>query len=418
MRLYGSAFFPVLGLIAVLISSCSSPLKPSEKANNSEMRGGVGAGKNLFAPPSPKSPAQMVTFGRHLVTKSFLSRTGSTTSLTPRTLLRQSLYSGIMAHNGVPRRQIAPALKALVDPSSSACGGASCARVFGLKPREVEAYLDECYDVASRDKRLAQPQNEGARRTILSSLIKDDVSSPFANPELKAILATVKRIAETETKFLAYGFASTGCDYRAFYMAMAVATEQIAPKAYYNSARTGFKLMPTSNMTWEYHVATAFTVGDQEFILDPTFKVLGLAHDLILPKDQWLKLSGPRKQGFWDPSHGTDPSREFYFPGSFSLLENLRVREQASTAFLDGDELLAFRSRQESIRKGSFDDLPRFTMKDINEACRNMTFLLFKENPASADLQKGLIAHTQDLIAKLEALGKLDRNAAFQCSIR
>jgi hypothetical protein len=221
-----------------------------------------------------------------------------------------------------------------------------------------------------------------------------------------------------ESKYLAYGFASTGCDYRAFYMAMVLASEAIAPKAFYNSAMTGFKLMPIPSITWEYHVATTFTAGDKEYVIDPTFRALGLADDTILAKEQWLRLSGPKKQGFWESSHGTVAQREYYFPGSFSLLENLRVREQGSTASLEGDQLAAFRASQERIRTGSFDDLPKFTLKDINEACRNMAFLLQKENTASVDLQKRLIAHTKDLITKLDGLGKLDRNAIFECRVR
>jgi hypothetical protein len=287
-----------------------------------------------------------------------------------------------------------------------------------LKAKDVEEYLDESHDIASRDSVLAQPENNGRRKTILASLQRHSDLEDLSSEGLASVLDDLRRLVDDESKYLAYGFASTGCDYRAFYMAMALATEAIAPKAFYNLATTGFKLMPIPSITWEYHVATTFTAGNKEYVIDPTYRALGLAEDSILAKEEWVRLSGPRKQGFWDRSHGNEPHRLFYFPGSFSLLENLRVRVQGSTVSLEGDQLAAFRASQERVRIGSFDDLPKFTLKDINEACRSMTILLQKENAASVELQKSLIVHTEDLIVQLDRLGKLDRNAIFECRVR
>lgn len=392
--------------------------KSTQPPSEYQMTGIVSAGKDVLLAPKPRSPADMTAFSRHLLSHGQRKVAAAPLGLPPRVALRQSLYSGILTFNGVPRHQIAPALRALVDPSSTACGGTSCSRVFDLKPKEVEEYLDDSHDVARRDKVLAQPENDGRRKTILASLQRQRDLNQLSSAGLAPILGDLRRLADGEAKYLAYGFASTGCDYRAFYMAMALATEAIAPKAFYNLAMTGFKLMPIPSITWEYHVATTFTAGDKEYVIDPTFKALGLADDSLLTKEHWLRLSGPKKQGFWDSSHGNEPHRRFYFPGSFSLLENLRVREQGSTASLEGDQLAAFRESQERVRIGSFDDLPKFTMKDINEACRSMTFLLHKENTASVELQKSLIAHTEDLILKLDGLSKLDRNAKFECRVR
>lgn len=401
-----------------LMVSCSVESNSTQHLREYQTTGVVGAGKDVLLAPKPRSATDLSAFSRHLVSHSRRKVTEAPPGLSGRVALRQSLYTGILAFSGVPRRQIAPALRALVDPSSMACGGASCSRAFDLKPKDVEEYLDDAHGIASRDKVLAQPENDGRRKTILASLQRQSDLDHLSSNGLASILGDLRRLTDGEAKYLAYGFASTGCDYRAFYMAMALATQAIAPKAFYNLAMTGFKLMPVPSITWEYHVATAFTAGDKEYVIDPTFRVLGLADDTILAKDQWLRLSGPKKQGFWDPSHGNEPHRHFYFPGSFSLLENVRVREQGSTASLEGDQLAAFRANQERIRIGSFDDLPKFTLKDINEACRNMTFLLHKENRASVELQKSLIAHTEDLILKLDGLGKLDRNAIFECRVR
>jgi len=99
-------------------------------------------------------------------------------------------------------------------------------------------------------------------------------------------------------------------------------------------------------------------------------------------------------------------------------LPQIHFLRDYSTVFLKGDELSDFRVQQEAIRKGSFDDLPPFAMTDINEACRNMTYLLAKENADSTNIQEAMISHTQDLIVKLDLLGKLARNADSLCSVR
>ena len=409
----------IAGMVSIFSTSCSLE-QPSSQAE-SNVQGAISGSRYIFTAPKPKSAAQLVHFQRTITTASRQIKVSATRSGSPRHALRHSIFRGIIDIEGIPRGQIKPTLTSLVAPHSRACDGVSCSRVFGLEPKDVDSYLDESLEIAAKDDVLAQKNNEGSRRLILSSLTREDNSPYSKSLETKDAvvqLATVRKKADLAAQTFAYGFASTGCDYRAFYLAMELASEGIAPKAVYNSARTGFKLMPTSAITWEYHVATTITVHGQEFVVDPTFKALGLASDSLLSKDEWFKLSGVRKQAFWGPSDGEEPYREFYFPGSFSLLENLRVREQGSTVHLQGAELTELNIQQQKIRNASFDETPSFTIKDINEACRSMTFLLHKENPASIAAQSAIIQRTEHLISQLDALGKITHDAIFKCSTR
>ena len=407
------------GMASVFSTSCSLEQPASHAESN--VQGAISGSKYIFTAPKPKSAAQLAHFQRTITTASRQIKASATRSGSPRSALRNSLFRGIIDSEGIPRRQVQPTLTSLLAPQSRACDGVSCSRVFGLDPKDVDSYLDESFEIAAKDNVLAQKNNERSKGLILSSLTREDdtsFSKGSAPEDVLEQLATVRKKVDLAAKTFAYGFASTGCDYRAFYLAMELASEGIAPKALYNSARTGFKLTPTSAITWEYHVATTITVHGQEFVVDPTFKALGLASDSILSKQEWFKLSGVRKQGFWEPSDGEDPYREFYFPGSFSLLENLRAREQGSTVHLQGAELTELTNQQQKIRNASFDETPSFTIKDINEACRNMTFLLHKDNPASIAAQSAMIQRTEHLISQLDALGKLTRDAVFQCSTR
>ncbi len=244
-------------------------------------------------------------------------------------------------------------------------------------------------------------------------------SAPTVDHERQLeILAIARSKAEEASKILGYSIGETGCDYRAFYLSMALATEGIYSSAFYGMARTGFKFVPKAGITWEYHVAPMIQMNEEAWVVDPTMRALGLSDEIVLSRAQWKDLLSVEKQVFWKAEDGDEGIREFYFQGSFTLLENLRVRQQGDNARAPASAMAAFQKEQEAIKKSSFAAMLPFAMSDINEVCKSIIFLTHQEKDNSIDKQKDLIKNFEGLVAGLEARGKLKRDVAFTCSTR
>ncbi len=91
----------------------------------------------------------------------------------PKDHLKSSIVSTIVANNGIPRQQIKEILTELLDPKSTACSGASCSKVFGIKASEVDRYLDDLGDDVANSKRLDAPDQRQTRDQLLGSLRRE-----------------------------------------------------------------------------------------------------------------------------------------------------------------------------------------------------------------------------------------------------
>lgn len=412
-----------LGLVGTL-PSCSGGGSLQESADASALKGRTLIPMAPLASPPPPRSGQILAKMTHSLTRGMKKIAGPTTSKSQevRQALRSTLCRSLLDVGGVPRSQMGPLLRDLTAPSSRACDNESCARIFGINDDQVNDFLDSSFEDVQRSPTLARPENAHQKEILLGSLAPTPPNRRTlggTTPEIDAVLSSVRSQIEKVSPLLAYRVANTGCDYRAYLLAMELATTKIAPKALFANARTGFKLAPSGQIMWEYHVATSVILDEREFIIDPTFKSLGRASDVILDKNTWLGLLGAKKQGFWNPSHGEASIREHYFEGSFTLgEENARVRAMADAATLSENGKSAFRASQTATKMRSFDDLESFLMTDVNTACRSMTYLLNLENPASKAPQIAFVQHTMQLLEKLEKVGKIKRNAGFQCEIR
>lgn len=95
---------------------------------------------------------------------------GSSTTVTGSDALGGSYLKALRDLGGVPRHQGARALRQILAPDANACGGGSCARVFGIKSESVEPFLDNLTIKTGLSSSLLQPENREIRVTLLSSL--------------------------------------------------------------------------------------------------------------------------------------------------------------------------------------------------------------------------------------------------------
>ena len=84
--------------------------------------------------------------------------------------IEKTLLSSILDAEGLPRSQIKDIFMKLLDPSSTACGGASCARVFGIRQSEVDDLLDNLRTQVEKSASLNQEANLRSRNILLDSL--------------------------------------------------------------------------------------------------------------------------------------------------------------------------------------------------------------------------------------------------------
>lgn len=122
--------------------------------------------------PAAKTAVELAAIKKGLV-KSLVTGLEKSASTNPIDLLKSSIVSTIAANNGIPRQQIKEILTELLDPKSTACSGASCSQVFGLKASEVDQYLDDLGDDVANSKRLEAPDQQKTRDQLLGSLRRE-----------------------------------------------------------------------------------------------------------------------------------------------------------------------------------------------------------------------------------------------------
>ena len=82
------------------------------------------------------------------------------------------LVQAIVASGGIHPDQLHRVLRQLLDHNVDACGGASCARVLGIKPGEINDFLDEILKKLERSRESGESQLSDAQVTVLASSLK------------------------------------------------------------------------------------------------------------------------------------------------------------------------------------------------------------------------------------------------------
>ena len=193
--------------------------------------------------------------------------------------------------------------------------------------------------------------------------------------------------------YLPFKYKADGCDARALYMSMELASNHIESNAIFAFAQDGYPLI-VGPIEWGYHVAPMLNVGSTAskvtpMVLDPSMA------DTPLTANQWLT---DMQRG---PSQTDASSRPtiVIVPGSRYAPQGA----QQETTYYDQDI-------------PSFDDLPPFQVTDVQSACDVMHKYIDLEaadpnddvspDQAAAKQQK-LLDRTTSLLAALDGVGKL-----------
>jgi hypothetical protein len=90
--------------------------------------------------------------------------------------IEKTLLSSILDAEGIPRSQIKDIFMKILAPNSTLCGGASCARIFGIKQDQVDDLLDNLRNQVEKSASLSQEANLRSRNILLDSLERSSTS--------------------------------------------------------------------------------------------------------------------------------------------------------------------------------------------------------------------------------------------------
>ncbi len=180
-----------LSHMAAMTYACGT--RPSNRDSSVQ---GIIPTKNLGKmAPQPKNPTQLSHFRKGMVS-AFDKYHALSTSQTKYKSLQKSLYSAIEESAGLPRTQIENVMEVLVSPSTTACGGASCARVFGLTQDEIVDFLDKSKELIAKTPIQTQKEKNALRDLLIASLThEDDIAK--SNRPIKEVLTELGTVTPT-----------------------------------------------------------------------------------------------------------------------------------------------------------------------------------------------------------------------------
>lgn len=121
----------------------------------------------------PRDADTLLNISKRLVTA---VNPGKFSPMAAKQNIEKTLFTSILDAEGIPRSQIKDIFMKLLDPSSTACSGASCTRVFGIKQSEVDDLLDNLRDQVEKSPSLNQEANLRSRNILLDSLERSNTS--------------------------------------------------------------------------------------------------------------------------------------------------------------------------------------------------------------------------------------------------
>jgi hypothetical protein len=161
--------FTLIKLLA--IAACN----PSEggRKNDSIVAGAIPVARGSVLTLKPRSGPFLASF-RNSLSRSLVQRTRVTAAT--KSTFRQSMLGSLSSSGGIPRNQLEPLIKGMVDDSSTACDGVSCSRIFALGADQVSAFLDESHDLISAHKSKLTTDQTQLRDILLASLRRESTS--------------------------------------------------------------------------------------------------------------------------------------------------------------------------------------------------------------------------------------------------
>ena len=224
--------------------------------------------------------------------------------------------------------------------------------------------------------------------------------SSSSHSENKALVSS-QQLADAfdiieEIDYLPYAFTTDGCYARALYMSMELASSAIPSSSLYVMG----DLQPNDQTRWRYHVAPLITEEDfsAAYILDPSL------------------LEAPASIGDWviasDELWPDDEYNYWLADGSRYIDDEwLNINYSAQTDLL----------QQSAVLDGmlqSFEEMPAFSMEDVNHACKTMHRYWGGVDGLSSGslalIREKLLERSQQLVTRLSQLGKID-GGQFTC---
>ena len=173
-----------MALVMSMTMTLSCGVSP-ETPQSSESKGSFKGIEQFIILPKLKTPETLrsvkTLLGKQMA-KLGITQPTATNQATLGRAFNAAYIEAVHHAGGLPRSQGEAIVKELVSPESQACGGTSCAVIFGVSPNDVSEYFNGMLTVAGSSKALAKPENTTARRVILGSLVpetKGTVSSSW-----------------------------------------------------------------------------------------------------------------------------------------------------------------------------------------------------------------------------------------------
>ena len=170
----------VLWVVLFVAAGCSYESQKGSDLN------GVGTNisvllRDMLCLPKPKPPSELKIFHKSLINHILSAKSGSQKG---KIQLQNAIIGQITENSAVARQDLKKSLEILLSDKDSACGGASCSRVFHLNTEQIDEFIDNLYFRVATSEALLAPENIPVRYRILSSLVEPEEGSfPFISEE-------------------------------------------------------------------------------------------------------------------------------------------------------------------------------------------------------------------------------------------
>lgn len=159
----------------VFASACNIS-GPSDQT--SEVSGKVPTRATRIDMPEPAPQEVLENFGKRIRASIPLASVSTASTPAQKRLGLTSAYIKTLADVAyIPRKQGQKIIENLVSESSTACGGGSCARVFGIKPQETDDFFNHTLAEVGSSKTLAESAKSEQKKRLIGALTPESDGS-------------------------------------------------------------------------------------------------------------------------------------------------------------------------------------------------------------------------------------------------
>jgi hypothetical protein len=128
--------------------------------------------------PEPAPQDVLEKFGKRIQASIPLASVSTASTPAQKRLGLTSAYIKTLADVAyIPRKQGQKIIENLVSENSTACGGGSCSRVFGIKPQETDVFFNHTLAEVGTSKTLAEPTKSEQKKRLIGALTPESDGS-------------------------------------------------------------------------------------------------------------------------------------------------------------------------------------------------------------------------------------------------